>query len=177
MAEFTLCITFISAVLCFMVGLLTGLSTPVLIVVLILSCDCLAANLAENDRSPIALFAIIVNIVFIFFGMLGLHSVLSMLIRMLASKFLFKIPDLSPILTVVLTGVLFYFLRKQAERGKLLLQIAAETVMDRMNGRKVEFETTSEDLKKWKQLYDEGTIPEEMYERKREEILRKQKPL
>jgi len=178
MAEFTLCVTFISVVLCFLIGLTTGLSAPALVAVLVLMCDCLAANLAENDRSPIAIFAMILNVVFIFFGMIGLESVISVIIRAFASKFLFKVPEyLSYILTIVITGGLFLFLRKQAERGQLLLQIAAEAVMDRLSDRKAEFETSSEDLKKWKQLYDEGTITEEIYERKRQEILQKKNPL
>ena len=140
-----------------------------LILGLFCSCDCFAANLAEPDKSGLTVLVLFISGLLIVFGVDAFSGIVSL--------FLFKSIgyDSNRIVSLVLTiliFVLYIFLKYQrAKKGKLLFQkIAASFINKKPNTTNF---SSADELRKWKQLYDEGTITEEMFNRKRDELIRK----
>ena len=76
------------------------------------------------------------------------------------------------ILIGLIFAIIFLFLFKKAAQQQLLLQkYVKEHENDIKDNVTILPTSDADELRKWKQLYDEGTISEEMFNKKREQII------
>ena len=131
-------------------------------------CDCFAANLVEKNKNALSLLALLISgimilgwylIIFIFTG----NALFNDKVEMPAKAII--------IVLMIIPPIFLYWKYQRAKKGKLLLQkIASHFTQEKNTNTNL---SAADELMKWKQLYDEGTITEEMFNKKRDELLRR----
>ena len=149
----------------------TGSALSIAVVVffgLFFFCDCFVVNLVEKNKNALSLLALLISGIMI----LGWYFV----IYAFTGNALFndKIEMPAKVIVIVLMiipPIFIYWKYQRAKRGKLLLQkIASHFIQEKNANTNL---SAADELMKWKQLYDDGTITEEMFNKKRDELLRR----
>ena len=168
-------ITLILAMICIAIFFLFSntvliLLTPFLIAFFFIQSECVASLFKEKNKDSLSILSLVINIV-----LLLIESVL--IVGSVHAIFLMMKKEYS-LLAAIIAGLVLFIIfmllfRKATKRG-LILQKYVDKHEDEYKPAKVIFPTSDADeLRKWKQLYDEGTISEEMFNKKRDQIINK----
>ena len=171
-------VSLIALFLCLLLYFLCRLTLPAPVfsflfwpLLLLINLESLLANLESYEDSPVKIFVMIANATLIIIGYF--QTSLS-----IASAIAGSIPNVNAVTAFHVSAIVFLlalavfvmWLRERAKEEKLIIQRIAffdGTIT------LTEKENPADELKKWKGLYDEGAITEEMYNRKRDELMKK----
>lgn len=174
MASFSLIVLFACLLIFFLcrltlpAGLFSFLFWPLL---LWINLESFLANLYSYEDSPLRIFVLIANATLIIISYFQTSLALaSAIVGIFPGGNAVTAFHVCAIVLLLVLVMIVLWLRERAREEKLLIQKIAFfdgtiTITEK--------EKPVDELKKWKQLYDEGTITEEMFSRKREELLKK----
>lgn len=167
MATVSIFISILSIFVLLVFSTLSGvLLIPVFFIFVLLLSGCFFSSVFETPKYGLVIVSLILSGI-----MLLLYVVLTLVSSNIASMILF--PSYVPYSNIVVFLIILIILLSgyvRAKKHKLLIQRIPG------NGKRVQSVSSlsaPEELAKWKKLFDEGTITEEMFNKKRDELLRR----
>ena len=128
-------------------------------------------NYGSFESSPLRIFVLILNATLVIISYFRLVLAPSqILVPAFPNLNAGTILRVSAIFLFAALIVLVIWLRRRYGENKLLLQQLENWIVNR---EKLAEKSKADELQKWKQLYDDGTISEEMFSQKKEELMKK----
>lgn len=114
---------------------------------------------------------IVLDSVLLFISSLELGALLATLLLRIFNTTDKKIIAIASIviMIVLLISLLIVFIQR-AKNNKLIIQKLASSLL---KGKPQDTSSVTEEIRRWKQLYNEGAITEEMFNQKRDELLKR----
>ena len=167
MAAVSILISIISIFLFFVFSSVTGvLLVPLYLLFVILLSGCFFASVFESPKYGSVIVSLILSGIMLFIYAFCVIFFTNMFVTLLAPTY--KAYSNIIVILVILIILLFSYVR--AKKHKLFIQRIPRDKQQTVYSSSL---SAPDELAKWKKLYDEGTITEEMFNRKRDELLRR----